>query len=105
MWKQCSLEVPHDVDTQCMRSQPRGPTRPLGCHPIPIWNSLLDSHRTVDVQVRFRRTCPINETSVGNDDPNQSHTSLAVCAKWWSLIDAHDTCAVCESHRGSKKES
>jgi hypothetical protein len=35
-----------------MQSQPRGPTRPLGYHPIPTWNSLLDSHRTVDVLIR-----------------------------------------------------
>jgi hypothetical protein len=90
IWKQCSLDVPHNVDTQCMQSQTRGPTRPFGYHLIPIWNSLLDSHRTVDVQIRFRRTCPINETSVGNDDPNQSHTSLAVCAKWL-VIDRRST--------------
>jgi hypothetical protein len=46
------------------------------------FGSLLDSHRTVDVQIRFRSNCPINETSVGNDDPSQTCTSLAVCAKW-----------------------
>jgi hypothetical protein len=71
-----------------MQSQPRGPTRPLGYHPIPIWNFLLDSHRTVDVLIRFRSELPINETSVGNDDPNQPYTSLAVCAKWL-VIDRH----------------
>lgn len=36
-----------------MQSQPSGPTRPLGYHPISIWNSLLDSHRTVEVQMRL----------------------------------------------------
>jgi hypothetical protein len=35
-----------------------GPTRPLGYHPIPAWNSLLDSHRTVDVQIRFPSNLP-----------------------------------------------
>jgi len=55
---------------------------------FPIWNFLLDSDRTVDVQIRFRSNLPINETSVGNDDPNQPYTFLAVRAKWL-VTDRH----------------
>jgi len=69
-------------DTQWMQSQPRGPTRPLGYHPISIWNSLLDSHRTADVQIRLRSNLP-NQWNVCRQRWSQpaSH-SLAVCAKW-----------------------
>src|ERR1700677_4026567 len=34
----------------------------------------------------FGATGPISETSVGNDDPNQPFTSLAVCAKWLAIL-------------------
>ena len=88
MWKQCSLDVPHNVIPSECNPNLVDPTRPLGYHPIPIWNSLLDSHRTVDVQIRFRSNLPINETSVGNDDPNQPYTFLAVRAKWL-VVDRH----------------
>jgi len=50
----------------------------------PYWTAIGQSTcRSV-----FGATCPINETSVGNDDPDQPCTSLAVCAKWL-VIDRH----------------
>src|ERR1700690_3896267 len=50
----------------------------------PYWTAIGQSTcRSV-----FGAICPINETSVGNDEPNQPHTSLAVCAKWL-VIDRH----------------
>jgi hypothetical protein len=73
--------------------------------PFPILNSLLDSDRTVDVQIRFQSNLPINETSVGNDDPNQPFTFIAVRAKWL-VIDRHAIRALsAKSHLGSNKES
>jgi hypothetical protein len=81
-----------------MQSQPRGPIRPLGYHPIPTWNTLLDSDRTVEVLIRFRSKLPINETSVGKDDRISRILPLLRAPNRWSLIDTRDTCAVCESH-------
>src|SRR5580692_3048118 len=50
----------------------------------PYWTAIGQSTcRSV-----FGATCRINGTSVGNDDPNQPHTSLAACAKWL-VIDRH----------------
>ena len=88
MWKQCSLDVPHNVIPSECNPYLADPPGLWVMIPFPILNSLLDSDRTVDVQIRFRSNLPINETSVGNADPNQPHTSLAVCAKWL-VIDRH----------------
>ena len=50
----------------------------------PYWTAIGQS----TCESVFGATCPTNETPVGNDDPNQPYTSLAVCAKW-SVIDRH----------------
>lgn len=58
MWKQCSLDVPHNVlPSECNPNLADKPGLWV-IHPIPIWNSLLDSNRTVDVQIRFRSNLP-----------------------------------------------
>jgi hypothetical protein len=67
----------------------------------PYWTAIGQSRcRSV-----FGATCPINEVSVGNDDPNQPHTPLLCAPNGWLSIDTPDTRAVCESHLGSNKES
>jgi hypothetical protein len=76
MWKQCPLDVSHRV-TPKMQSQSRGPTRPLGYHPISDLKPLLDSHRTVEVQIRLGVNPPIVEATFDNDDPKQPSTCLA----------------------------
>ena len=84
-------------DTQRMQSQPRGPTRPLGYHPIPIWNSLLDSHRTVEVQIRLGINPPIVEATFDNDDLNQPSICLAERGRWMITDRPRDIHPVCEN--------
>ena len=88
MWKQCSLDLPHNgIPSECNPNlaDPPGlwviiPFR-FG---IPYWTAIGQSTcRSV-----FGATGPINEPSVGNDDSNQPYTSLAGCAKWL-VIDRH----------------
>jgi hypothetical protein len=88
MWKQCSLDVPHNVIPSERNPNLADPPDLWVIIPFrfgtPYWTAIGQSTcRSV-----FEATCPINETSVGNDDPNQPYTSLAVCAKWL-VLDRH----------------
>ena len=58
MWKQCSLDVSHSVIPSECNPNLADPTGLWVMIPFPIWNSLLDSDRTVDVQIRFRSNLP-----------------------------------------------
>jgi hypothetical protein len=51
--------------------------RPLGYDPVPVGKPLLDSHRTVEVQIRLGINPPIIEATFDNDDLNQSSICLA----------------------------
>jgi hypothetical protein len=51
--------------------------RPLGYDPIPVGTPLLDSHRTVEFQMRLGINPPIVEVTFDNDDLKQSSTCLA----------------------------
>src|SRR5580693_9348164 len=89
-----------------MQSQPRGPTRPLGYHPIPIWNSFIgqpsDSQRADPFSEQLAQSMKrLSATMI-----RTSRILPLLCApNGWLLIDTRDTCAVCESHLGGKKES
>jgi hypothetical protein len=105
MWKQCSVDVSHNVIlTKC---------NPDLADPPGLWVIIPFRFGTLywtaigqsTCRFVFGATCPINETSVGNADPNQPLTPLLCAANGWSLIDTRDTRAVCESHAGSNMES
>jgi hypothetical protein len=51
--------------------------RPLGYDPIPVGKPLLDSPRTVEVQIRIGINPPIVEATFDNDDLNQPFICLA----------------------------
>jgi hypothetical protein len=51
--------------------------RPLGYDPITVGKPLLDSHRTVEVQMRLGINPPIVEVTFDKDDLKQSSTCLA----------------------------
>jgi hypothetical protein len=105
MWKQCPLDVPHNViSSEC---------NPNLANPPGLWVitpfRFRTSYWTVIGQSTcrsvFGATCPINEPSSATMIPTKRIHPLLCAANSWSLIDTRDTCAVCESHLGSKKKS
>jgi hypothetical protein len=105
MWNQCSLDVSHSVIPSECNPNLADPAGLWVIIPFPIWNSLLDSHRTVDADSFSEQLAQSMKRLSATMIPNSRVLPLLCAPNGRSLIDTRDTCAVCESPLGSNKES
>jgi hypothetical protein len=104
MWKQCSLDVPHNVIPSECNPNLADPPDLWVIIPFrfgtPYWTAVGQSTcRSVSKQLAQsmkRLSAPMVPTSP---------IPLLRAPNGWSVIDTRDTCAVCENHLGSNKES